>query len=80
MKADIYIFDETFTGLDDKSIALVQKMLKKYLPGLTFLVVDHKAKNWVSIVATDTTEEPSGEVSITSTGEIIEFYSSFFMI
>lgn len=41
--AHIYIFDETFTGLDKKSIILVQDMLNKYLPNLSMLIVDHHA-------------------------------------
>ncbi len=39
----IYILDETFTGLDNKSVATVQSMLNKYLPNSTILVVDHHA-------------------------------------
>jgi ABC-type uncharacterized transport system fused permease/ATPase subunit len=42
-KADFYIFDETFSGLDQLSIILVQKALEDYLPNSTFLVVDHHA-------------------------------------
>jgi ABC-type uncharacterized transport system fused permease/ATPase subunit len=37
----ILILDEAFVGLDERSIPLMQKMLKKYLPNTMKLVVDH---------------------------------------
>lgn len=42
---DILILDETFVGLDAKSVALLQKIIKKYLPNVTILSVDHHARD-----------------------------------
>ena len=40
---DILIMDETFTGLDAKSLINIQKMLGKYLHDTTIISVDHHA-------------------------------------
>jgi ABC-type multidrug transport system ATPase subunit len=44
-KPDILILDEIFNGLDPKSIIVVQRMLKKYLPNTLILSVDHHAQD-----------------------------------
>jgi len=44
-RSDILILDEIFHGLDKKSTATVQQMLKKYLPNSLILVVDHHARD-----------------------------------
>jgi ABC-type uncharacterized transport system fused permease/ATPase subunit len=38
---DILILDEALNGLDQKSVANVERMLNKYLPHVTILSVDH---------------------------------------
>jgi ABC-type multidrug transport system ATPase subunit len=42
---NILIMDETFAGLDKKSIILVEQALKEYLPNSMILVVDHHAED-----------------------------------
>lgn len=42
---DILIMDETLTGLDKKSVILVEQSLKKYLPHSMIMVVDHHAED-----------------------------------
>ena len=44
-KPDILIMDETFAGLDKKSIVLVEQVLKKYLFSAMILTVDHHAED-----------------------------------
>jgi ABC-type Mn2+/Zn2+ transport system ATPase subunit len=44
-KADIYILDETFTGLDKESLMNVQFILKSMIENATFLIVDHHAQD-----------------------------------
>lgn len=41
----VLILDESFAGLDPKSLITVQKALLKYLPDTMMLVVDHHAHN-----------------------------------
>ncbi len=40
---DIIIMDENFARLDNRSVELIQKAIRKYLEKPTFLIVDHKA-------------------------------------
>ncbi|MGI9275312.1 MAG: ATP-binding cassette domain-containing protein [Endozoicomonas sp.] len=40
---EIAILDEIFAGMDQTSVQLAQKMLKKYLPDSLLLIVDHNA-------------------------------------
>lgn len=42
---DILVLDETFTGLDPKSLEHTQNMLKKYLPNTMFLVVEQQLES-----------------------------------
>jgi len=44
-RPDVLILDEIFNGLDQESIALAQRMLKKYLPTTLILSVDHHARD-----------------------------------
>ena len=44
-KPDILMLDEVFNGLDSGSIAVAERMLKKYLPNTLMLVVDHHAED-----------------------------------
>ena len=41
----VLIMDETFRGLDEESLCIVQYMLKKYLPKTLMIVIDHEAKH-----------------------------------
>jgi len=43
-KPDILLLDETFTGISDGSLPMVQRALKKQLPNTLIIVIDHKAK------------------------------------
>ncbi len=42
---DILILDEIFNGLEQRSVIVVQQMLKKHLPNTLILVVDHHARD-----------------------------------
>lgn len=42
---DILIMDETFTGLDKKSLIKVQQVIEKYMPNILILSVDHHAED-----------------------------------
>jgi ABC-type uncharacterized transport system fused permease/ATPase subunit len=44
-KPDILILDESFNGLDAKSLKHVQKVIRKHLPNALILVVDHHAQD-----------------------------------
>lgn len=37
--------DEVFVGLDKKSLITAQKLINKYLPNTTLIIVDHTAGN-----------------------------------
>jgi ABC-type multidrug transport system ATPase subunit len=43
-KPDILFLDETFTGLDKKSITNIQNLLNNYLPNCLIISIDHHAK------------------------------------
>lgn len=44
-KPEILIMDEVFVGLDQKSLIIAQKLINKYLPHTTLIIVDHTAAN-----------------------------------